>query len=415
MKLYSNRLINEKYFKKWRKKDKNKIINLNKRIYKKEILFNLNKKFDPNSIIENIEKDKNSNEKIEKNVEMKSILNLKNKEVNQDLDKENKLFNQGNYIYFNVSNSNILNSYNFSNHNVKNFLECPKFENSNIISKQNIDENDLKINSHTQNIKDDFNLCNLGLDNENYKFNGVNDKSKDSERKSSFEIFTNNNDSKELFNCNQKLKKKVNNIQEQKHSNEVFKNNILSEENMDRKKVLESFNLNFEKSKTHSITDFVNGIKENKKKKNISMLFPKINGKNEQLISNNSSEKFIKFSKLEFLNLYFCCQKFKAKDFLKKENIFRNAESKICNYLDIFNFLNLNEDFEKLKMIIFNNYQYTAFGLLRKRTYKEIMTKGNQEKIFNTIKYFRNKEGNYNDYDFELIKLFSEDFRRLFK
>ena len=101
----------------------------------------------------------------------------------------------------------------------------------------------------------------------------------------------------------------------------------------------------------------------------------------------------------------------------KKQILLKFTTDKVYNYLDVLNFTRLYEDFEKLKMIIFNKSENISFNFLRRRTYSEITKENYKNDILDTVKYFKNKENNRNldSYEEKIRNLLNDEFNELFE
>lgn len=74
-----------------------------------------------------------------------------------------------------------------------------------------------------------------------------------------------------------------------------------------------------------------------------------------------------------------------------KEELFDRAYIKIYEYLDVVNFILFNENFEKLKSLIFDDEQVIYFDFLRGRAKEDIFKENYENKIFSIIMNFKNK------------------------
>lgn len=130
---------------------------------------------------------------------------------------------------------------------------------------------------------------------------------------------------------------------------------------------------------------------------------------------NKKVNNLIKFSKSEFIKTYLCCNKLKSKSLIDREILFEKATNIIHGYLDVSNFASLYEDFEKLKKIIFNEYQIVCFDFLLGRDITEIFKESYESKVYATVKYFKNKikQRKVNLYDKKLNNLMYEKFKDL--
>jgi len=55
---------------------------------------------------------------------------------------------------------------------------------------------------------------------------------------------------------------------------------------------------------------------------------------------------------------FFHCQKCKNESLIQSEILILRAEDKIAEYLDVCNYINLIENFQKLKFILFNRWYF---------------------------------------------------------
>ena len=110
-----------------------------------------------------------------------------------------------------------------------------------------------------------------------------------------------------------------------------------------------------------------------------------------------------------------CCDKLKKKELLRKEEIFKIAEKKIDSYLNILNYFDFFEDFEKLKSLFLNDFQKFAFNFIRKKSTFEIAEPNYSEKILKTLEYFKGYENNLSLIDKNLEDKFSDSFIELMK
>jgi len=135
--------------------------------------------------------------------------------------------------------------------------------------------------------------------------------------------------------------------------------------------------------------------------------------KNKKKTTNR--RKFVKFSKYEFFLKFFPCKSLKPESLIEKENLITKAELKIAEYLDICNYTNLIENFEKLKLIILNNYQNFSFEFLKNRDPDTLFNDQYTKNTIDTIQYFKHKikRSNLNFYDKELLENFSNEFKQL--
>jgi len=91
------------------------------------------------------------------------------------------------------------------------------------------------------------------------------------------------------------------------------------------------------------------------------------------------------------------------------------AEEKIAEYLDVCSYSNLYENLEKLKLILLNNYQMFSFEYLKNRNSSDILRENNNDKLLDTVQYFKQKlnESNINESDKNLLENFRKEFAEL--
>ena len=238
-------------------------------------------------------------------------------------------------------------------------------------------------------------------------------------------IFEKNN----FHNCNTITKKKEETIELKNNSfrsHKILQKNktsiiLISENNYfiqnQFKKSNLSFN-NFEKknSNINNIINHENFMKD--ENLNLELNEEKLKKNIENFVNHNfkkKQKKFFKFTKAEFIKTFLCCQSFKSGSLKKKEKFFNFTSEKVFSYLDVLNYTRLYEDFEKLKMIIFNKYQNISFNFLKPRNYFEINSENYKEDILETVKYLKNQENeaSLNSYDEKFKNLLNDEFKKL--
>lgn len=127
----------------------------------------------------------------------------------------------------------------------------------------------------------------------------------------------------------------------------------------------------------------------------------------------NTQKKLINLSNFELILSLICCTKIKKSALINKEVIFAKAEKRIIEYLNVLNYFDLFEDFEKLKFILLNENQNFSFYFLRKRSLDEISHIGLDEKISKAINYYKAKINFFSSIDEKLIDNFSENILKL--
>jgi len=128
--------------------------------------------------------------------------------------------------------------------------------------------------------------------------------------------------------------------------------------------------------------------------------------------------KLIKLSKIEFLQTFFLCRKFKNENLIKKEKLFFEAEKKIYGYLDVINYAMLFEDFEKLKALLLNEHQITAFDFIPNKPKKnELGKQGFLLNVLKSAKYLNSniKRESENSIDSKMIPQFYKSYKDFYE
>ncbi len=147
-------------------------------------------------------------------------------------------------------------------------------------------------------------------------------------------------------------------------------------------------------------------VKEKRSTDNNTHNFFKRQHKNEK--------KYVKFSRLEYLINFACCEIFKSKRIIEKDKLFNLGLNKIDSYLNVYNYIDLFEDFEKLKSIVFNDDQNFAFNFLKKKSPIQISEPIYADKILKTIEYFKANGNNFSFIDKRIKDNLSNTFWNLF-
>lgn len=129
----------------------------------------------------------------------------------------------------------------------------------------------------------------------------------------------------------------------------------------------------------------------------------------------NYKNKFIAIKPYEFFISIFCSKVRKNNKYFLKEKVFSAGEEKICQYLNVLNYFELYEDFEKFKSIILNEYQNLSFCFLRKRSFTDITDLNYQDKVTKTLYYFLENIDNISSIDRKLFHNLSNTFLNLFQ
>ena len=115
---------------------------------------------------------------------------------------------------------------------------------------------------------------------------------------------------------------------------------------------------------------------------------------NKMFFKKDQEKNFINMTNKEFFKLLIPFNKCKNKEQFQKEEIFNIAEEKISQYLNVFNFFDLQEDFEKIKLILLDKYQNCFFDFIKKRTFKEISGEKYIETVLESIFYYKENKDN---------------------
>jgi len=167
----------------------------------------------------------------------------------------------------------------------------------------------------------------------------------------------------------------------------------------------------------------LSSIKKEKLKEKIDLLLKvnklykyKFNANNFFKESKNKEKEYIKLTKLDLIiSSLICCDKGKKKNLLEKEQIFHIAEKKIDSYLNVLNYFDFFEDFEKLKNVILNDAQNLAFNFIRKRSQFDLSEPNYSEKIIKSLENFKANNNNLSRIDKSLLEKLSDEFIELMK
>jgi len=131
--------------------------------------------------------------------------------------------------------------------------------------------------------------------------------------------------------------------------------------------------------------------------------------------SNTNRKKYVKLSKFEFFMSFIPFKYLKNKSLINKIQLITKAEEKILEYLDVCSYTNLIENFEKLKLILFNNYQNLSLEYLKNRNPSELLKENYNNELLGTVKYFKEKikESNFNKQDENILKTLNKEFKEL--
>ena len=115
----------------------------------------------------------------------------------------------------------------------------------------------------------------------------------------------------------------------------------------------------------------------------------------------------------EFSKLFIPCNRCKNPEELLKEKIYKIAEDKIYQYLNVFNFFDLQEDFEKLKLILLDKNNNLLFDFIKKRTFEEISGEKYFDDLLESIVYYKENKGDVNIIDRKIMKNIDEVLEKL--
>ena len=79
----------------------------------------------------------------------------------------------------------------------------------------------------------------------------------------------------------------------------------------------------------------------------------------------------------------------------------------------MFNFFDLQEDFEKLKEVILERHQYNVFDFVKKRTFDEISDEKYDHKLLESIKYYKENKEKLGLVDQRIYNLSDEIMKKL--
>jgi len=138
----------------------------------------------------------------------------------------------------------------------------------------------------------------------------------------------------------------------------------------------------------------------------------------ELLLDNKNKrykKKFVKLSRFEFFLRFLPCKMIKNRSLIEREELISKGEEKIAEYLDVCSYTKLIENFEKLKMILLNNYQKLSFEFLKNRNPSDVFKEDFNSKILETIKYYKQRieELNLNVTDKNMLEYFGKEFKDL--
>jgi hypothetical protein len=113
---------------------------------------------------------------------------------------------------------------------------------------------------------------------------------------------------------------------------------------------------------------------------------------------------FLTMTNKEFAKLFIPIKKIKNQNQLSKEKIFKIAEEKLSQYLDVFHYFDLQEDFKKLKMILLDKNQDILFDFLKKRSIEEVSCEKYFENLYESIINYKEKTIDMNNIDLRILE-----------
>jgi len=284
-------------------------------------------------------------------------------------------------------------------------------------SNKNLTQNKnfiLSNNNKSDNLNIKLDLENKSMKIEDIKNNVLEHDSKFS-KKNSIHINKNTQNESSFIKINDKDNTKINYTNIDINSSNLLNNNdIIKEDNMKTRKNNDTttrLNFELEELKIKELKN-IDVIKDDKSLKYLDINHEKENNLQERIalfIENHNKrkngKKFVKLSKLEFFFHFFPCKRFKNQSLIEKEKLMLRAEDKIAEYLDVCSYTKLIDKFEKLKSILFNNYQKMSFEYIRNRTTTDLFKENYNNNLLETIKYYKQKikESILNEYDQKLL------------
>ena len=206
--------------------------------------------------------------------------------------------------------------------------------------------------------------------------------------------------------------------------NRKLNDNVFSEKKIKEKETIKEINSNIKLNKedVQKIFDRLqkndNEIKNMMETKNVKKNNQKIKSDLDEFLKNRKKNKhnlkILKFSTYNLIVSIICVKKLKSNKLREKENIFYIGKDKVNGYLNIYKLMKFYENFEKLKLIIFNEFQIKSFNFMKKRTLNEIQNKTDSN-LFDLFNYFNNnKENSINrELDQKFYHLLDNDVKKI--
>jgi hypothetical protein len=147
-----------------------------------------------------------------------------------------------------------------------------------------------------------------------------------------------------------------------------------------------------------------------------------------ELLEHRKKKYTLTFSYCDIIKTFFCCGCCRSHRLKEKINLYYKSKNFIMNFMDITYIIKKIEEFEKLKIVIFNSEQLALFNFISKefislnneylKSHKLTRMKtfvNNKEDLANTIINFRNKvysnEAKVKYIDLKLFELINEELK----
>ena len=110
--------------------------------------------------------------------------------------------------------------------------------------------------------------------------------------------------------------------------------------------------------------------------------------------------------------MIFCGKNLKNPQLKESQKVFDSLADRINDNLDIVNYINLYENFHKLKMVVLNENQNFCLKFLMSRDIEDITNDNYEDNLKNSIDYFkeRNRNGTVDNADRMLLSNFNKKF-----
>ena len=165
-----------------------------------------------------------------------------------------------------------------------------------------------------------------------------------------------------------------------------------------------------------------NRINENEENNGKDVINVKENEENKEKLNQEKKAKFENDSKFKFRPLEFFCSCFFSSKTKKQLELYEESYKKIDRHMNIFHYLTLNQEFDILKSLLFNENQIRLIDFVSKQTveieteYEIIENKLAKDKdIEPVLESYENilREKDLNQFDVKLIKMTNCEFKDL--